>query len=209
MWWLFKVVWIGPILAYLAILFLVNRSSPFNRWLASWSGMSWAPTLACIVGLVCILAATAWAIFKAIPDPREQARQFVKEDSDPLFLLALIMFRTKCLIMLTLAACATTIVFRPFGVTRTVGVLRSADEVSATVQWYFWHLANTIPFVQAPQVLNWSLQFEFVDPLSRVLLLVLKTGLVVLLFLPVMYLFELSKRSEESEGSSVAPDQLN
>jgi hypothetical protein len=45
--------------------------------------------------------------------------------------------------------------------------------------------------------------------LSRVLLLVLKTGLVVLLFLPVMYLFELSKRSEESEGSTVAPDQLN
>jgi len=111
--------------------------------------------------------------------------------------------------MLTLTACATTIVFRPFGVTRTVGVLRSADEVSATVQWYFWHLADTIPFVQAPQVLNWSLKFEFVDPLSRVLLLVLKTGLIVLLFLPVMYLFELSKRSEESEGSSVAPDQLN
>jgi hypothetical protein len=206
-WWLFKIVLMTPILAFAVILFLVNRSSPFNRWLESLSGMPWMPDLARIVGFVCILALAAWAIFTAIFDPRQEGAKFIKQGGDPQFLVTILIPRIKCFIVLALAACATTIVFLPSGVTHTVGVLRPTDEVSATAQWYFWHLADTIPFVQAPQILNWSLNFEFVDPLSRVLLLVLKTGLVVLLFLPVMYLFEVSKRSGDSEGNGVAPGQ--
>jgi hypothetical protein len=198
-----------PIVAYVAILFLVSGSSPLNRWLVSTLGTGYVSTAMHILGVAVVLVLTVRAVFFSIP-PIETG--IVSMGGDVLFSVSSVMRRTRGLIMATLLACTITVVFLPAGVSHAVPMLQAGDEVPATVAWYSWHLADAIPFVEAPQSLNWSLNSEFVDSLSRVLLLLLKIYLVFLLFRPIKFLFELYKRMgiktpEPSEGSGSGSDQ--
>ncbi len=207
MWWLRYMI--SPIFAYVVIFFLVSSSSPLNHWLVSTLRISWAPIIVRVLGVAFVLVLTVRAVFFALRHPKMDVPSM---GGDVLFSVSSVMPRIRELIMTTLTACTITILLLPSGVTRTVPILQPGDEVPATVEWYSWHLLDTIPFVEAPQSLNWSLKFEFVDPLSRALLLVLKIELALLLFLPIIFLFELYKRMGaetrgEPTGSGVAPDQ--
>jgi hypothetical protein len=186
------VLMIGPVIAYIILRFLVSDSSPINRWLVFNSPVTWAWDAIQILGIACILLQVARAHFIQNLSTKVVYAMGGMQSS-----ALVVMRRIRSLILATLAACAVTIALPASGVVHAVPALQQGDDVAATIEWYSWHLADTIPFIEAPQSLNWSLQFEFVDAWSRVLLLILKVDLVLILFLPVIFLLELYKEGKE------------
>ena len=134
-----------PLIGYLIIRFFVSDSSPVNRWLISKDIASWAPTAMHIIGIIIIVAIA----MRIIIEP--STRIISVMGFNVLTSITVVMRRVRHLVVATLAACAVTVALLPSGVTHTAPALEHGDDIAATADWYFWHLAEIIPFVAVPQ----------------------------------------------------------
>jgi hypothetical protein len=188
-----------PALLFAALFLFVRRSSPINRWLSStfrktWYilggkvSFPWVPSVIYVAGLILILA-SAFIFYILTRQPLNFRLTYTKGS---LLTSANAVFnRFRRLLVIMLAACVISLILLNNGAAHAIPTPTSASEAGATVGWYSWHLAEAIPFLHVPESLNWSQQFEFVDPWSRVFLLMLKIDLVLTLFVPVALLIKL------------------
>jgi len=202
-----------PALLLVALFLFVRRSSPIDRWLSSTFGerrnilglrisLPWVPSVVHVAGMTLILMSALVVYIRTRP-PLSLGLTYMKGS---LLTSANAVFnRFRRFLVTMLAACVISLIFLHNGAAHAIPTPAPASEAGAAVGWYSWHLAELIPFLHIPESLNWSQGFEFVDPWSRVLLLMLKINLVLTIFVPVALLITLHKE-DDGHVSRADPD---
>ena len=78
----------------------------------------------------------------------------------------------------------------------------------ASINWYAWHLADAVPFLDIPDAFGWSLQYTFTDRWSGAALLATKFFFFTLLIMPFTWQFRLQEERGHATSQLDAPRVL-
>jgi hypothetical protein len=189
-----------PLLAYGVLMLVIRRASLLDRWVSDHvpgqlevfgvsASTSWLPTAMDVAG-AWLVVAIAWSMAAELSSEYEQFLESysVRRTAAAIFLSCWL------LLLATMAAAAVTLTLLHAGPAETDAQLLPAQEVSASLQWYAWHLADTIPVLDVPQTLNWNVGVEFVDAWTGVLLVLMRMVLIAVLLVPFALITRLSVR---------------
>ena len=189
-----------PLLVYGVLVLVVRRSSLLDLWLTDhipsqfeFIGVSvttsWLPIAMDVAGAWLVLA-IVWGLADEMMTEYETAVEKYSRRR-----IALMIFLSCWLLMLaTMAAAAVTLTLLHAGLARTDAQLLPSQEVTAALQWYAWHLVDTIPVLDMTQTLNWTIEVEFVDPWSGLLLVLMRVVLIAVLLVPFALFVRLALR---------------
>jgi hypothetical protein len=195
------IVLIGlPLVVYGVLVLVVRRSSLLDRWVADHvpgelelfgvsASTSWLPIAMDVAGAWLVLA-IAWGIADELMTEYED---FLEKFSTRRTVTA-IFLSCWLLLLATMAAGAVTLTLLHAGPAKTDAQLLPSEEVSASIQWYAWHLADTIPVLDVPETLNWTIDVEFVDRWSGMLLVLMRIVLIAVLLVPFALFSRLAVR---------------
>ncbi|MGK2318287.1 hypothetical protein [Gordonia rhizosphera] len=85
-----------------------------------------------------------------------------------------------------LAATAVTLMLLHAGVAKTTTPLTGTNEIGATLDWFSWHLAESIPALDVANTLGWTVEVQYVDPWTGTVLVAMRAIMVAILLLPLM-----------------------
>lgn len=198
---LLVIVMIGlPVLVYAVLELVVRRASLLDRWVSDHvpgelelfgvsASTSWLPIAMDVAG-AWLVVAIAWSI----ADELMTEYEYFLEGYSVRRTAAAIFLSCWLLLLATMAAAAVALALLHAGPAKTDARLVPAQEVNASLQWFAWHLADTIPVLDVTQTLNWTIGVEYVDRWTGVLLLLMRTVLITVLLVPVAMLSRQSVR---------------
>ncbi|HYN87730.1 MAG TPA: hypothetical protein VER55_04335, partial [Ardenticatenaceae bacterium] len=181
-----------PLFAYGVLAFVVRRSSFTDQWIGEHAashieflGLSastrWLQVVVAAAGAWLILA-IAWGLADEILTEYEvfllEGRGFA------LRTVAAIFFPCWLMLLATMAASGVTLILLRVGLADPDPRLRPPAEVNATLEWYSWHLANTIPLLEVTDTLHWTIEVHFLDRWTGVILVLMRFALIGLLLVP-------------------------
>jgi hypothetical protein len=112
---------------------------------------------------------------------------------------------------MVVAAGATTLALLQLDVASAQPAIPAQGEAAAAINWYGWHVAEAIPFLDIPGALGWTLDHEFVDHSSGGILLAIKIVFFTVLLVPVLRLVRSAAhelRPRRASGQLDAPSNL-
>lgn len=162
---------------------LLGRSLPAGLW--RWAIVHLDEALAVAAALMVV--SVAWSLAESIMTDYEG---FLHADDTRK--AGAVLFPCWLFVLAVSAATAVTLVLLRLGIARTVPTLAPAREVNATLEWYAWHLMDSVPVLDIPQTLGWRTDVEYVDGWSGLMLLLLRFVLIGLLIVPVVLAIRVS-----------------
>jgi hypothetical protein len=198
--WFVVLVIAPPLFAYGILTLAVRQDSPLDQWLEQHVPVrvdllvisiptSWFP-IALDVAATWLIVASVWSI----GDEAIGEYDYFFGRYSPRRILGGILLSCWVLLLAIAAASSITLTLLHAGLARTDSPLPPTEEVNASIQWYAWHLAEAIPVLDATQTLNWSIQIEFLDRWTGLLLMLLRIGLILILLVPVVLFTRLAVR---------------
>jgi hypothetical protein len=139
---------------------------------------SWLP-LALDVAGAWVVIAMAWAIADESMDIDVFVREHSRGSTAGVAGLVLWLFGLS-----VLGATAVTLTLLHAGLAETTTQLSGTNEVGATLEWFSWHLVDAIPVLDVTNTLGWTIQVEYVDPWTGVVLVVMRAVMVGILLVP-------------------------
>lgn len=181
---------------------VVRRSSVADVWLSSVVparidvagasiSTSWWPVALDIVG-AWVVASMAWAV----ADPIADSEVFAGAHSG-LSAVALGAMLVWLFVLATMAASAVALVLLHVGAAHASTDMTAAGEVGTTLEWFSWHLVDALPLLDVTSTLHWTLDGDYTDRWTGLVLVAMRCVMVLVLFLPFLFFRRLLIRANE------------
>jgi hypothetical protein len=214
-WWFFAtLLWMTPV-AIIGLLLLDDPPSFVDRWTSAHlpdaleAGRFHVPLASVHAAVDCLIAAGLVWLFLALA-AAANLPALLRLDSFTGVCGALAAY-LALLPFMVVAAGATTLALLQLDVASARPAIPAQGEAAAAIDWYAWHLAEAIPFLDIPGALGWTLDHEFVDHSSGGILLAIKIIFFTVLVVPVLRLVRSAAhelRPHRPSGQLDAPDDL-